>query len=113
MTISQILLTVLGGFALPFAVLLIWGRLVLKWHALGGFMAALVIIGPIWLLNHGIPAAFIKQAGPVFIDMGLATDVGVYVHGLLAGGKIKQSWLNVLAALFGGILAGFVLNKIF
>ena len=31
MTISQMLLTMLGGFTLPFVILSIWGRLVLKW----------------------------------------------------------------------------------
>ena len=113
MTISQMLLTMLGGFILPFVILSIWGRLVLKWKAFGGFLAAFIIIGPIWLLNHGMDHSFITQSGDVFIDMWLATGIGVYIHGLLSVGKIYQSWVNVIAAFVGGSLAGVVLNIIF
>ena len=52
--------------------------------------------------------SFITQSGDVFIDMGLATGIGVYIHGLLSGGKIYQSWVNVIAAFVGGSLAGVV-----
>lgn len=37
MSISQALLTMLGGFLLPFVALMIWGRLVARWKVWGVF----------------------------------------------------------------------------
>ena len=54
MTFSQVLTTILGGFLLPFAILVLWGRLVERLGPFGGWLAAAIIIGPIWYLNHGM-----------------------------------------------------------
>ena len=40
MTLYQAITTILGGFLLPFAILLIWGRLVGRLGPLGGWLAA-------------------------------------------------------------------------
>ena len=109
MTVTEMLLTFFGDFILPFTIILLWGRLVKKWYAFGGFIAAFVIVGLIWILNHGMEQSFITQTGTTFIDMGLATAVGVFVHGICNGGKIKQSLINVFAAVIGGSLAGILL----
>lgn len=113
MTYIEMISTILGGFLLPFTIILVWGRLVTKWRVAGGFLAAFVIIGPIWLLNHGMSQHLIVQTGTTFIDMGLATAVGIFVHGICTGGKIKQSLINVCAALMGGSIAGVILSIIF
>ena len=47
MTFSQVLTTILGGFLLPFAILVLWGRLVERLGPFGGWLAAAIIIGPI------------------------------------------------------------------
>ena len=54
MTFSQVLTTILGGFLLPFAILVLWGRLVERLGPFGGWLVAAIIIGPIWYLNHGM-----------------------------------------------------------
>ncbi len=109
MTGFHVLTTVLGGFLLPFFILLIWGRLVRKWRAFGGIVAAFLIIGPIWLLNHGLEEPLIQQTGHVFVDMGFATAIGVFVYGALKGGNIQDSRNNLIAVILGGGLAGLFL----
>lgn len=109
MTLTQILTTILGGFLLPFAILVIWGRLVDRFGVLGGWIAALLIIGPLWYLNHGMAQPLIVQQGSVFIDMGFATGLGVLVYGLFKGLDFEAHRKNLIAALLGGCLAGFIL----
>lgn len=113
MTLTEGLLTMLGGFILPFFILILWGRLVAKWRAWGGFLAALLTVGPIWLFNHGLPNPLIKQSGPVFIDMGLATALGILVFGLLEGQSFKKTLPTLVACFIGAGLAGLVLSVLF
>ncbi|MFC3928882.1 Lin0368 family putative glycerol transporter subunit [Streptococcus caprae] len=113
MTAQEALLTMLGGFILPFCALLFWGRLVDKWRAWGGFLAAALIVGPIWLLNHGLPSPLIKQSGLVFIDMGLATAIGILVFGLLQGRSFKKTLPIILSCSIGASLAGLLLSMLF
>lgn len=109
MSLTQVLTTILGGFLLPFTILVIWGRLVDRFGGIGGWFAAVLIIGPIWYLNHGMAHPLIVQQGPVFIDMGFATGLGVLVYGLFKGLGFEAHRENLLAAILGGCLAGFVL----
>lgn len=110
MTLYQAITTILGGFLLPFAILLIWGRLVVRLEPLGGWLAAALIIGPIWYLNHGMLVPLIAQQGPVFIDMGFATAIGVLVYGLTRGITVQAHRRNLLTVLLGGGLAGLILS---
>lgn len=109
MTALQIISTFLGAALLPFFVILLWGRLTEKWQVRGGLLAAFLIIGPIWLINHGLPQALLVQSSQVFVDMGITTAVGVFVYGVLKGGNVRLSVINILAALVGGCLAGLLL----
>lgn len=43
----QYLMIILGGFILPFSILCIWGKLVNRFGALGGWLGAFMIIGPV------------------------------------------------------------------
>jgi len=74
--------TLIGGFILPFTILLIWGKLVNRFGALGAFLSAFIIIGPIWMINHGITHPLIHQSSPVFVDMGLATGYWFWNNGV-------------------------------
>lgn len=109
MTWFSFLSTVLGGFILPFLIILIWGPLVNRFGAKGGWLAAFLIIGPVWLLNHGLKQSLIVQQSSVFVDMGLATAVGVFVYNSITQGQIKASLFYVFAAVLGGLLAGILL----
>lgn len=103
------ILTIIGGFILPFAIIQVWGRLVNRWKVVGGFLSAFLIVGPIWLMNHGITFSLIHQTGGAFVDMGLATGVGIFVYGLLGGKSFQKSLYLLSAALRGGLIAGILL----
>jgi len=94
---------------LPFAIIQVWGRLVNRWKVAGGFLSAFLIVGPIWLMNHGMTFSLIHQTGGAFVDMGLATGVGIFVYGLLGGKSFQKSLYLLSAALRGGLIAGILL----
>ena len=94
---------------MPFTILQVWGRLVNRWKVAGGFLSAFLIVGPIWLMNHGMTFSLIHQTGGAFVDMGLATGVGIFVYGLLGGKSFQKSLYLLSAALRGGLIAGILL----
>ncbi|WP_165848341.1 Lin0368 family putative glycerol transporter subunit [Streptococcus parauberis] len=53
-----------------------------RFGAIGGWVAAFIIIEPVWFINHGMPVPFIHQSSSVFIDMGFSTAIGVCVDGI-------------------------------
>ncbi|CQR23729.1 membrane protein [Streptococcus varani] len=110
MSTTQVIATLVGGFVFPFVIRMIWGKMVDNWGPIGGWVAAAMIVGTVWAMNHGIPKPMITQSGDVWIDMGLAAGVGVFVASAVRGGKINKAIPNIVAALVGGVLAGFVLS---
>lgn len=81
-----------------------------NWGPIGGWVAAAMIVGTIWTLNHGV--GLMTQTGDAWVDMGLAAGVGVFVASAARGGKIGKAKVNLLAALVGGILGGLILSFI-
>ncbi|MBF0778835.1 Lin0368 family putative glycerol transporter subunit [Streptococcus cuniculi] len=110
MTIQQAIATIVGSFVFPFVIQMIWGKMVEHWGAIGGWLAAAFIVGTVWAMNHGIPKPMITQAGSVWIDMGLAAGVGVFVSTLTRGGKLNKAMPNLAAALVGGLIGGVILS---
>lgn len=101
--------TILGAFLFPLIIRLLWGRLVNRFGAIGGFLSAIIIVGTIWIINHGMNNHLIQQSGTGWIDMAWAAAVGIFIASVIAGGKIKKSLLNICAAIIGGIIGGFIL----
>ncbi|MBL1230451.1 hypothetical protein IW492_14555 [Enterococcus sp. BWB1-3] len=110
MTIGLGIATFCGGFLFPFVIRMAWGKMVEKWGPVGGWMAALFIVGTIWCINHGIATPMITQSGAAWVDQGLAAGVGVWVASALVGGNIKKSFPNIIAAVSGGVLGGLLLS---
>ncbi|WP_300382129.1 hypothetical protein [Clostridium sp.] len=110
MTLELALITMIGGFLFPFLIRMYWGPLVDKFGPAGGFMAAAFLVGTTWTINHGI--GMITQSGPVWVDMGFAAGIGLIVASTIQGGKIKKAIPQIIAALTGGTLAGFILSVI-
>ena len=52
---AGIITTIFGAFAVTFTVLMSWPKLVKDFGPIGGFMAAALIIGTFWLVNHKLP----------------------------------------------------------
>ena len=109
MSIQAIITTILWAFLFPIFLRLFWGRLVNKLGAIGGFLAALVIVGTIWVINHGMENHLIQQSGSGWIDMAWAAAIGVFTASVVAGGKIEKSFSNIGAAVVGGVIGGIVI----
>jgi hypothetical protein len=101
--------TIFGAFLFSLSLRLLWGRLVNRLGAIGGILSAIIIVGTIWIINHGMKYHLIQQSGNVWIDMAWAAAIGVFTASVAAGGKIKKSVTNINAAVIGGIIGGIVL----
>ncbi|MGX6962672.1 Lin0368 family putative glycerol transporter subunit [Vagococcus xieshaowenii] len=110
MTTSLGIATLCGSFIFPFMIRMSWGKMVDNWGPIGGWMAALFIVGTAWCLNHGISTPMITQSGAAWVDQGLAAGVGVWVASSIVGGNIKKSIPKVVAAILAGIVGGFLLS---
>lgn len=109
MTISQALTTLTGAFMFPFLCRIGWGRLVDKFGPIGGWIAAAFITGTMWLFNHGLDKHLIVQTG-VWVDMGLAAGVGVWVATAALGFNKRESRKNLASAILAGVVGGFILS---
>ncbi|MGT2811509.1 Lin0368 family putative glycerol transporter subunit [Streptococcus minor] len=110
MTVQQAIATVVGAFIFPFTIRLMWGKMVEYWGPIGGWVAAAMIVGTIWTLNHGV--GLMTQSGDAWVDMGLAAGVGVFVASVARGAKAHKATTNILAAIVGGLLGGLILSFI-
>ncbi|MGD0903800.1 MAG: hypothetical protein ABR924_12755 [Terracidiphilus sp.] len=129
----SVLTTVFGAFAVTFAVIVCWSRLVKDFGPIGGMMAAGFIIGTFWVLNHKLPGfgihpeglphpdGGIKQFGLIYqgfrgaapwVDMGTAIGFGLWVCGLAEAPREERMRLaaeslpRIGAAIAGGVLGG-------
>lgn len=112
MSAQAIISTITGGFLFTFLIQILWGRLVNKFGSFGGILAAVLISGTMWVLNHGLTKPLIFQSGSLWIDMAWAPAVSGIVYSLLAGKKIKKSVPNIIAAILGGIMAGLLISSL-
>lgn len=108
MTLTHAVATIVGAAIFPFLLRLLWGKLCENFGPIGGWMAAGLIVGTTWTLNHSM--GLIVQSGTVWVDMGLAAGFGLLTASTLRGGKLGKAVPNLVAALVGGILGGLILS---
>lgn len=79
----------------------------------GGYAAAIIIIGPMWFLNHYLNLTD-NKAEAAFVDMGLAIGVaGIMRDTFIQGTEVLISGLPtiilvVIGAVLGGVCAAYV-----
>lgn len=79
----------------------------------GGYAAAIIIIGPMWFLNHYLNLVD-NKASASFVDMGLAIGIaGIMRDTFLKGSPelakaLPTIGLVLLGAVLGGVCAAFV-----
>ena len=122
----SVLTTVFGAFCVAFVVIVCWGKLVEDFGPAGGMMAAGIIIGTFWVMNHKLPGFGIhpegiphpnggsKQFGLIYqgfrgaapwVDMGTAIGVGLWVCGLCEHQEgRKRRWPRERAAARRGAI---------
>ena len=130
---AAIFTTIFGAFCVTFVVIICWSKLVEDFGPLGGMMAAALIIGTFWVMNHKLPGFGIhpeqlqnaagetmqyglihqglRGAAP-WTDMGWAIGMGLWMCGLFDAKKedrpdlAKESMPRMGAVLLGGIVGG-------
>ena len=134
---AGIITSIFGAFAVTFTVLMAWPKLVKDFGAKGGFMAAAVIIGTFWLVNHKLPGygfstgllmdaqnlpmqlSMIHQGArgsAPWVDMGWAIAIGFVVADLLCAprikrpGLLKEAFPRWLVIILGGITGGVLVG---
>ncbi len=95
---------------------LVWGSLVNIAGISGGLVATLLLVAPIWYLNHHLNLVD-NKSGVAFVDMGLAIAIGGIFRDtfLLGGSQLAASWLTIILVVVGGLaggLASAVIEKI-
>lgn len=115
MNFLELLKIFLAGLLFTFLIEILWKKLVFKYKAFGGILAATLIPGSMWIIDHGVKNSLIEQKSFLWIDMAWAPAVGGIVYSLLTNKKLKGLSSNLFAALLGGAIAGVIMifiNKI-
>lgn len=110
MSLPLALATVAGGFLFPFLIRLMWGKLVDSFGPFGGWMAAAFIVGTTWAINHGT-GMITQGVDAAWIDMGFAAGIGLLTASVVRGGSFAKAVPNLLAAVVGGMLGGFIIAQ--
>lgn len=93
-------------------VMSIWDALVIPYGPIGGFFAAVIIIGPMWYMNH-YHGLIYDAPGSDFVDMGLGIGMAGVARDFfmsnmdwgLLGDTLPTLGLVALGAILGGLLA--------
>lgn len=111
----KFLRSVVGYCLAGMLVMSVWDGFAIPYGIGGGFFAAVIIIGPMWYLNHNKGLIF-DEPGSGFVDMGLGIGIAGIARdfflnnmdfGLLVD-TLPTFLLVVLGAVLGGILAGLI-----
>lgn len=104
---------VIGYCIAGMIVMSVWGPLSNNYGILGGFVAAFIIIGPMWYMNHHV-GLIEHEDDSAFVDMGL----GIAVCGsmrdffILGSGAFVDSLptlgLVAIGAVAGGVAAAYI-----
>jgi hypothetical protein len=134
---AGIITSIFGAFAVTFTVLLCWPKLVKDFGAIGGFIAAALIIGTFWIVNHKLPGfgfstglltdlenlpmqfSLIHQGArgsAPWVDMGFAIAMGFVTFDLLCAPKgkrvelVKEMTPRWIVIILGGITGGVLVG---
>lgn len=103
--------TMIGAAIAGMFVMSVWGAFAGAYGIAGGWLAGLVIIGTMWLMNHYV--GIINNDG-AFVDMAVGIGVcgfakDMFVNGVQAG---IDSVPTLLLVMLGGALGGFAAYKV-
>lgn len=86
-------------------VMAVWGELG-KFGIFGGFLAALIIIAPMWFMNHYVNLTG-NEPDAAFVDMGLAIGVcGIMRDTFMNGAESFTSSLPTMGLVIAGAVLG-------
>ena len=109
----KFLRSTIGYMIAGMIVMSVWGAFADAYGIGGGWFAALIIIGPMWFMNHYL--GLIKHdADSAFVDMGLGIAfAGIFRDAFINGfDTLSSSVPTFLLVSLGAALGGFVAAKI-
>lgn len=94
-------------------VMSVWGAFAGAYGIAGGWFAALIIIGPMWFMNHFLGLIH-HEPDSAFVDMGLGIGLaGIFRDAFMNGwGHVGSSVPTILLVCVGAVLGGYVAAKI-
>lgn len=100
---------VLGFMIAGMFVMSVWDAIAYEHGILGGYFASIIIIGPMWYLNHRLGLIDNKN-GVAFVDMALGIGIAGIARDVFMKGtsEMSDSFLTFVLVIFGGVLAGIV-----
>lgn len=99
----------IGYFIAGLFVMAVWGALWNTYGMLGGFVAGLIIIGPMWYMNHYV--GLIQQDDDAaFVDIAMGIAVAGTMRDSFMNGfdTLVDSFPTLALVIVGGILGGTV-----
>src|SRR5690242_12074944 len=90
-------------------VMSVWGPLSSNYGIMGGFLAAFIIIGPMWYMNHYV-GLIEHDEDSAFVDMGLGIAICGTMRDVFMKGAhtLADSLPTLLLVAVGATLAGVV-----
>lgn len=87
----------------------VWGVFADKYGIAGGWMAAVIIIGPMWFMNHHV-GLIPNEDGAAFVDMGLGVGVACFMRDAFKLGvsSAVDSMPTLLFVAVGAVIGGLV-----
>lgn len=111
MTGSAVITTFASGFIFPFIIAMVWGKYVDKHKIFGGVIVAAMVVGTMWMVDHGV--GFIVQgANAPWVDQAWAAGIGLLALGFYKKASFKKTVPTLVFAILGGIVAGFILSNL-
>lgn len=127
MTTFGMITTFAGGFLAAFILTMGFGQMVNRFGPIGGWLAGGFIVGTMWALNHstgigiagitqnlvpGVSNLMVQGQNSPWVDQAWPIVTGIMANGAVSGAKLGKAMPTWIAAILGGIVAGFVLSCI-
>ena len=104
----------IGGFISAIVINGAWGVFTENLGASGGILAATILVGTMWFLNHYI-GLIPNEKNCAFVDMGIAIGIACIVRDVIRLGSIQSVLasiptfiLVIIGGGIGGVLSVFV-----
>lgn len=105
----KLLRAILGYSIAGILVMSVWGGFSEAAGFIGGYVGAIVLIGPLWFMNHYLNLVN-NKSNAAFVDMGLAIAICGIFRDLFTQGlnSLIHSIPTIILVVLGGALGGII-----
>ena len=104
----KVLRAIIGGFIAATLINSSWGVFTEELGNIGGILAAAILVGTMWFLNHYI-GLIPNKKNYAFVDMGIAIGIGCIVRDVIKVKDIQEvvaSMPTLIFVILGGCVGG-------